>query len=74
MTNKNKLCILVCEFFEKEAAASIQAEGFDDVMVAAFPSRCGRPQVTWDELDQVVRSPGDYSRIHLLGGWAEGSL
>jgi two-component sensor histidine kinase len=68
MTNKNKLCILVCEFFEKEASAIIQAEGFDDVMVAAFPSRCGRPQVTWDELDQVVRPPGDYSRIHLLGG------
>jgi two-component sensor histidine kinase len=68
MKNKNKLGILVCEFFKKEAEAIIRAEGFDDVTAAAFPSRCGRPQVTWNELHRVVRPHADCSRIHLLGG------
>lgn len=74
MKNKNKLCILVCEFFEKEAAAIIQAEGFDDVTTAAFPSRCGQPQVTWNELHRLVRPHRDCSRIHLLGGCCTAQL
>ncbi|UCH96395.1 MAG: DUF1638 domain-containing protein [Candidatus Aminicenantes bacterium] len=74
MTNKNKLCILVCEFFEKEAAVVTRAEGFDDVMVATFPSRCGRPQVTWGQLDRVVPTSADCNQIHLLGGCCTAEL
>ena len=74
MTNKNKLCILVCEYFEKEAAVVARAEGFDDVIVVTFPSRCGRPQVTWDEVDRLVPDSADYSQIHLLGGCCTAQL
>jgi len=55
---KNKLCILVCENFKKELAATALSEKFDDVVTATFPARCGRPRIEWNELDQIIRSWG----------------
>lgn len=68
MRDINKLCILVCEYLKKEAAAVIREEGFDNVIAATFPARCGRPPVKWEDLDQVVRGRADCKRIHVLGG------
>ncbi len=64
----HKLCILVCEFIEKEARAVTESEGFDDVLVATFPARCGRSSIGWDELLPIVQASGECSNVHVLGG------
>jgi signal transduction histidine kinase len=64
----HKLCILVCEFFERETMAVIESEGLNDVAVATFPARCGRPQIKWDELAQIIQASGACDQVHILGG------
>ncbi len=65
----DKLCILVCENFRREAAVVIESEGLEDVVVAPFPATCGRPKIRWGDLDDVIRSHGhESSRICLMGG------
>jgi signal transduction histidine kinase len=49
-----KLCIIGCHNFHREVAAAIAAEGWDDVFAAEFPSRCGHPPVTWEELRALI--------------------
>jgi GAF domain-containing protein len=64
----HKLCVLVCEFLGKEALAVIESEGLDDVVVATFPARCGRPQIAWDELAPIIQGHGECDQVHVLGG------
>ena len=65
---KNKLCILVCENFEKELAATGLSEQFDDVATATFPARCGHPQIMRDELEQIASTCEEAStQICMLG-------
>jgi len=65
----DKLCLLVCESLEREVAAVVESEGFDDVMVHTFPAHCGRPPIGWDALRGAIHACGkDYSQTHLLGG------
>lgn len=59
----SKLCIFCCENFRRELEAAVGAEGFDDVTVAAFPSRCGRPPLSWEAL----RPPEGSSNVVVLG-------
>jgi len=49
-----KLCFLSCQNFYPEVAAVVAAEGWSDVTVAAFPSRCGHPPLSWDELRPLL--------------------
>jgi diguanylate cyclase (GGDEF)-like protein len=49
-----KLHILCCHNFQPEVEAVIAAEAWPDVSVAAFPSRCGRPPLSWDELRALL--------------------
>lgn len=44
----NKLCLLVCQNFQREVSAVIRDEGFTDVLVAAFPATCIRPSADED--------------------------
>jgi signal transduction histidine kinase len=60
-----KLCILGCHNFHQEVGAGVTAEGWNDVVVVAFPARCGRPPVNWDELRPMV--PADCGQVVVLG-------
>jgi len=62
---RDKLCILCCQNFYPEVAAGIAAEGWSDVVAAAFPARCGRPALRWDELRS--RLPEDVAEVLVLG-------
>ena len=65
----HRLCILVCEHLAPEAAAVAAGEGFGDVLVCAFPARCGRPALAWDELVAAAGGHGaDVDRVVVLGG------
>jgi len=41
---KNKLCLLICENYKREAAAIIKGRGFADVTVLTFPAVCCSPR------------------------------
>jgi len=43
----------------------VAAEGWDDVTTAAFPVRCGRPPISWDELRPLL--PADCTQLVVLG-------
>lgn len=60
-----KLCLLCCENFRPEIESVVAAEGWTDVTVAAFPARCGRPPVNWDELRPLL-DPG-CSQVDIIG-------
>jgi signal transduction histidine kinase len=60
-----KLCIFCCHNFLQEVGAGRTAEGWDDVVVAGFPARCGRPPVAWDELQALL--PAECTQIIVLG-------
>ena len=62
-----KLCLLVCSYFQREVAAAIEAEGWDDVVVGAFPADCGRPATGWGQLKQASSIRGDFSQIDAFG-------
>ncbi len=64
----HKLCILVCESFEKETMAVVESEGWGDVSVAAFPARCGRPPIGWDDLAPLIRARTECDQVRVFGG------
>lgn len=67
-----KLCILSCRTFNLEVAAAIAAEGWDDVVTASFPARCGRPPISWDELRPLL--PEGCEQLVLLGSACQKDL
>jgi signal transduction histidine kinase len=58
-------CILGCHNFHREVDAAIAAEGWTDVSALAFPARCGRPPVSWDELRALL--PADCTQLVVIG-------
>lgn len=60
-----RLCIFVCHNFRAETAAAVAAEGWPDVVVAGFVSRCGRPPTSWDELREMLAD--DCTQVAVLG-------
>ena len=65
----DRLCLLVCESLECEVKAVVESEGFDDVVVRAFPGHCGRPQMGWDAWRGIIQAcEQDCSQVYLLGG------
>ena len=61
----SRLYVLCCNNFHKEVAEAIAAEGWTDVVARAFPARCGRPAVSWEELRGLL--PEDCGQIVVLG-------
>ncbi|MBF0632527.1 MAG: GHKL domain-containing protein [Magnetococcales bacterium] len=47
-------CVFCCETFLLELTAATRSEGWDDVIVVSYPVRCGRPPVTWSELESLL--------------------
>lgn len=60
-----QLGIFCCRNFLAEVGAGVTAEGWSDVAVAAFPARCGRPPVSWEELRPLL--PPECSQVAILG-------
>ena len=60
-----KLCFLCCRNFHLEVAAAVAAEGWNDVTVFPFTSRCGHPPLSWDELHPLVEK--DCTQVVILG-------
>jgi signal transduction histidine kinase len=58
-------CILGCHNFHREVDAAIAAEGWTDVSAVAFPARCGRPPLSWDELRALL--PDDCGQLAVFG-------
>ena len=50
---KENLIIYICEHFEADANAVLKAGDYADVELALFPTRCGRPQHTKEELSSL---------------------
>jgi PAS domain S-box-containing protein len=63
----DKLCILTCANFEPELRSVLNLEEFDDVTTVCFPSACGRPPMTWENIGQIIRNLGDFAKVHVLG-------
>ncbi len=63
--DNGKLCILCCDGFRRELDAAVTAEAWDDVDIASFPTRCGCPPISWDDLRPLVGQ--GYSQIVILG-------
>lgn len=64
-TISGKLYILGCHYFQREIAAAVAAEGWDDVAVAAFPARCGHPAASWEALRSLLGE--DCTQVVILG-------
>ena len=60
-----RLCIFGCQNFQLEMQASLAAEAWPDVVSLAFPARCGRPPVQWQDLRGLL--PADCSEVIVLG-------
>lgn len=63
-----RLCLVNCASFICEAESIADSFAFRDVSVASYPSRCGRPPLTWDEVRRAVVTPEQYNSIHIFGG------
>jgi len=60
-----RLGILSCSNFIAELKACVQAEGWDDVVCAPLPARCGRPPLSWDEIRDAL--PAGTTHAVVLG-------
>ncbi|MCP4660843.1 MAG: DUF1638 domain-containing protein [bacterium] len=58
-----ELRILVCGHFVREVTTVVASEGFADVEVIAFPARCGRPGLGWDEITGACDRPCDRAQV-----------
>ncbi|MBF0272465.1 MAG: PAS domain S-box protein [Magnetococcales bacterium] len=59
------ICVLCCHNFHPDLLAAAQEEGWSDVQVMAYPVRCGRPAMRWEELEPLLL-PGT-SGVVILG-------
>jgi signal transduction histidine kinase len=66
------LCIFGCQNFHLEIQACLADAAWPDVVSRAFPARCGRPPVSWDELRALL--PEDCSDVVVLGRACLGAL
>jgi signal transduction histidine kinase len=64
--------ILCCHNFHREVSAAVAAEGWTDITVHAFPARCGRPPLAWDELRGIL--PADCGHVLVIGRACLGGL
>ncbi|MDD5034659.1 MAG: diguanylate cyclase [Methylococcaceae bacterium] len=60
-----KLCLFCCQNFRPEIEAVIAAEGWTDVIAAAYPALCGRPPLNWAELHRLLEE--SCTQVVILG-------
>ncbi|TKB10764.1 nitrogen regulation protein NR(II) [Desulforhopalus sp. IMCC35007] len=61
----DRLTVVVCENFYREAAAVLVEQGWTDVVLNSFSARCGRPLLSVEEIDAIAPSHGE---AVVLGG------
>ena len=66
------LCIFSCHNFHAEVAACVKLEGWTDVVTTEFPSLCGRPPMTWEQLHAYL--PPDCTQVMIFGRACIGAL
>jgi len=69
-----EIIILVCEHYIREARAAVAELGLERVGCAAFPARCARPPVTWEELEAAAGYPSGDTRTVVMGGCCVNAL
>ncbi|MCF8038642.1 MAG: diguanylate cyclase [Desulfohalobiaceae bacterium] len=63
-----EIIVLVCNHFIREAQAAVTELGLQDVCCKTFSSRCGRPPLTWPELEAAAGAGDQMARTVVLGG------
>ncbi len=48
------LCFISCDYLYPEMKAAVESEGYSNIEVRAFPARCGRPPIEWQELQETI--------------------
>jgi signal transduction histidine kinase len=62
----SSLCFITCDYLYPEMKAAVESEGFSDVGVRAFPARCGRPPIQWEEITEIIHG-SDADHIEVFG-------
>ncbi|MBI2851488.1 MAG: DUF1638 domain-containing protein [Chloroflexi bacterium] len=66
---ENKLCVIVCENFKREAGAVIQSERLDDVILVTFDADCDPFSSGSDALVTLIADCKEkYGRVYLVSG------
>ena len=47
----DSVCALVCRHYQGEAACACRCSEIPQIRSDAFPARCGRPPIAWEELE-----------------------
>jgi signal transduction histidine kinase/DNA-binding NarL/FixJ family response regulator len=68
------ICILVSQIFQKEVEAIQELEEFESVTFLTYPARCGCPHLEMEELASLIKTPGEYNQIHIIGGFCLAKL
>jgi diguanylate cyclase (GGDEF)-like protein len=63
----DKIVFALCEHYLMEAQLALAAEKMDDAVLVTFPARCGRPQLTREELSTLIGSQTDVEQVEVFG-------
>ena len=64
----DKLGLLICQGLAGEAEVVLKEGEFQDIALATYFPRSGRPGIAWDVLDQIIQTQfKDCTQIYLLG-------
>jgi signal transduction histidine kinase len=66
--NEDRLCILVCESFQREIESLAATSAYPDVEFAAFPDRCTHPSLDWADIRLAIGQPERFRHICIIGG------
>ncbi|MEO5341543.1 MAG: ATP-binding protein [Magnetococcus sp. MYC-9] len=59
------LALFCCQTFHPEMEAAVRAEGWHEVIALSYPTRCGRPPVTWTEMEPLL--PAGCTGVAVMG-------
>lgn len=62
-----KLYLLTCSYFVREMKMAIPEEYQQRIEVVAFPTHCGRLQLSWDEIAQLVPARESGAEVIIFG-------
>ncbi|MBC8208363.1 MAG: PAS domain S-box protein [Desulfobulbaceae bacterium] len=62
-----KIRIAICENLQAEAEAVLAAGQWPELEIVTFPARCGRPQISLDELSDLQCNQEVVADTHVLG-------
>jgi signal transduction histidine kinase len=66
---KKKICILLCDYFQKEARQIFQSDSFknEDITLETFPAACGMPPIQKTLLTEIAKNKGPFDSVHVFG-------